>query len=40
MGLAAKVPSDFIETIRTMGEDHKVVVEDDKDVSINSKPSS
>lgn len=38
MGLAAMVPSDFVETIRTMGADHDVVVEDDQPVSINDSP--
>ncbi|KAM0714033.1 hypothetical protein Q7P37_010997 [Cladosporium fusiforme] len=40
MGLAAKVPATFIETIRTMGKDHDVVVEDDKEISINDTPPS
>jgi hypothetical protein len=35
MGLAAKVPADFIATIKTMGEDYDVNVEDDQEVSIN-----
>lgn len=35
MGLAAKVPTDFIQTIKTMGADHDVAVEDDQPVSIN-----
>jgi len=35
MGLAAKVPADFISTIKTMGEDHGVNVEDDQVMSIN-----
>lgn len=37
IGLAAKVPAYFVETIRTMGEDHDVTVEDDQTVSINSE---
>jgi hypothetical protein len=39
MGLAAKVPADFIATIKTMGEDHDVNVEDDQEVSINGNDS-
>ena len=35
MGLACKVPVDFIQTIKTMGEDHEVAVEYDQTVSIN-----
>jgi hypothetical protein len=35
MGLAAKVPADFIQTIETMGSDHDVAVEFDQEVSIN-----
>lgn len=34
MGLAAKVPTSFVETIKTMGVDHNVAVEDDQEVSI------
>ena len=29
MGLAASVPGNFVATIKTMGEDHGVNVEDD-----------
>ena len=35
MGLAAKVPADFVDTIKAMGADHQVEVEDDLDVSTN-----
>jgi hypothetical protein len=35
MGLAATVPADFIATIKTMGEDHDVNVEEDQVISIN-----
>jgi len=35
MGLAANVPVDFVSTIRTMGEDYNINVEDDQEVSIN-----
>jgi hypothetical protein len=34
MGLAAYVPDDFIPTIKTMGEDHDVNVEDDTVIGI------
>ena len=37
MGLACKVPADFISTIKTMGEDHSVAVEYDQTVSINDQ---
>lgn len=40
VGLAAKVPKDFEQTIRTMGEDYNVVVEEDQVVSINDSPPS
>lgn len=40
MGLAAKVPADFISTIKTMGEDHDVNVEDDQEMSINDNGGS
>ena len=39
MGLAAKVPADFVQTIKTMGEDHQVNVEYDQTVSINNNNS-
>jgi hypothetical protein len=35
MGLSATVPADFIPTIKTMGEDHDVNVEEDQVLSIN-----
>jgi hypothetical protein len=35
MGLAATVPADFIDTIKTMGEDHGVKVEEDQLLTIN-----
>lgn len=35
MGLSANVPAGSISTIKTMGEDHNVNVEDDQVVSIN-----
>jgi hypothetical protein len=35
MGLAASVPADFIATIKTMGEDHGVNVEEDSLLDIN-----
>ena len=37
MGLACKVPAAFINTIKTMGEDHNVAVEYDQTVSINGQ---
>lgn len=39
MGLAAKVPHDFIATVKSMGEDHDVNVEEDQTVSINGGDS-
>jgi hypothetical protein len=35
MGLSANVPANFVATIKTMGEDHGVNVEDDQLLSIN-----
>ena len=40
MGLAAKVPATFVSTIKTMGEDWDVNVEDDQEVSINDNGGS
>ncbi|GAB7327177.1 hypothetical protein MBLNU13_g11086t1 [Cladosporium sp. NU13] len=40
MGLACKVPANFISTIKTMGEDHNVAVEYDQTVSINDQDHS
>lgn len=40
MGLACKVPADFISTIKTMGEDHSVAVEYDQTVSIQDQDHS
>jgi hypothetical protein len=37
MGLAASVPADFVATIKTMGEDHDVSVEEDQILSINDQ---
>ncbi|KAM0691357.1 hypothetical protein Q7P36_010128 [Cladosporium allicinum] len=37
MGLAASVPADFVATIKTMGEDHHVSVEEDQILSINDQ---
>jgi len=34
MGIAATVPGDFVATIKTMGEDHDVNVEDDTLIGI------
>jgi len=34
MGLAASVPGNFVATIKTMGEDHGVNVEDDTVIGI------
>ena len=37
MVLAASVPADFVATIKTMGEDHDVNVEEDQILSINDQ---